>query len=41
MRDRIEIGYQAFVCDGGDCDELDDRLRRATGHAHDAEVPGL
>ena len=82
MRDRIEIGYQAFVSDGGeefgavrdvssdglvvyvenagdfyiafdavqavhsqkvvfDCDKLDDRLRRAIGHAHDAEVPGL
>ena len=24
-----------------DCDKLDDRLRRAIGHAHDAEVPGL
>jgi len=82
MRDRIEIGYQAFVSDGGeefgavrdvspdglvvyvenagdfyipfdaveavhsqkvvfDCGKLDDRLRRAIGHAHDAEVPGL
>jgi hypothetical protein len=79
---RIEIGYQAFVSDGGeefgairdvfsdglvvyvenagefrvplnavkavhsqkvvfDCGKLDDRLRRAIGHAHDAEVPGL
>ena len=82
MRERIEIGYQAFVSDGGeefgairevspnglvvyvenagdfsvsfdavkavhsrkvvfDCGKLDDRLRRAIGHAHDAEVPGL
>jgi len=24
-----------------DCDKLDRRLRRAIGHAHDAEVPGL
>jgi len=24
-----------------DCDKLDIRLRRAIGHAHDAEVPGL
>jgi len=24
-----------------DCDKLEDRLRRAIGHAHDAEVPGL
>jgi len=24
-----------------DCGKLDDRLRRAIGHAHDAEVPGL
>ena len=24
-----------------DCSKLDDRLRRAIGHAHDAEVPGL
>jgi hypothetical protein len=79
---RIEIGFQAFVSDGGeefgairdvfsdglvvyvenagefrvplyavkavhsqkvvfDCGKLDDRLRRAIGHAHDAEVPGL
>jgi hypothetical protein len=79
---RIEIGYQAFVSDGGEefgairdvtphalvvyvenagdfrvpldavkavhsrkvifeCSKLDDRLRRAIGHAHDAEVPGL
>jgi hypothetical protein len=80
MRDRIEIGYQAFVADGGeefgavreisrdgrtltvyvenagdffvpvdavlavhsqkvifDRDKLDDRLRDAIGHAHDAE----
>ena len=82
MGDPIEIGYQAFVSDGGeefgairevhpdsvvvyvenagdfrvplaavkavhsgkvvfDCDKLDDRFRRAIGHAHDAEVPGL
>jgi hypothetical protein len=82
MRERIEIGFQAFVSDGGegfgairdvspdglvvyvenggefripleavaavhsqkvvfDCRKLDDRLRRAIGHAHDAEVPGL
>jgi len=24
-----------------DCKKLDARLRRAIGHAHDAEVPGL
>lgn len=24
-----------------DCGKLEDRLRRAIGHAHDAEVPGL
>ena len=24
-----------------DCDKLDPALRRAIGHAHDAEVPGL
>ena len=82
MSNRIEIGYQAFVSDGGeefgavrrvskdgvvvyvenagdfhipldavsavhaqkvvfDCGKLDGRLRRAIGHAHDAEVPGL
>jgi hypothetical protein len=82
MQEQIEIGYQAFVSDGGeefgairevspeglvvyvenagdfrvpldavksvhfqkvvfDCDKLDHRLRRAIGHAHDAEVPGL
>jgi hypothetical protein len=82
MHGKIEIGYQAFVSDGGEefgavrevspdglvvyvenagdfrvpldaikavhfqkvvfeCDKLDDRLRRAIGHAHDAEVPGL
>jgi hypothetical protein len=82
MQERIEIGYQAFVSDGGeefgairdvspeglvvyvenagdfrvsldavkavhshkvvfDCGKLDDRLRRAIGHAHDAEVPGF
>jgi hypothetical protein len=82
MRTAIEIGYQAFVSDGGeefgairdvssddlvvyvenagdfrvslaavfsvhstkiifDCSKLGDRLRRAIGHAHDAEVPGL
>ena len=82
MADPIEIGFQAFVSDGGeefgavrdvyanelvvyvenagdftvprsavhavhahkvvfDCKKLDPRLRRAIGHAHDAEVPGL
>jgi hypothetical protein len=82
MPDKIEIGYQAFVSDGGeefgavrqvsrdglviyvenagdfevpldavasvhsqkvvlDCKKLDARLRRAIGHAHDAEAPGL
>lgn len=82
MRETIEIGFQAFVSDGGeefgairsvsrdgvvvyvenagefeipldavaavhsqkvvfDCRKLDDRLRQAIGHAHDAEVPGL
>lgn len=82
MRDRIEVGYQAFVSDGDaefgavrdvsrdeliiyvensgdfrvplsavkavhskkvifDCGKLDVSLRRAIGHAHDAEVPGL
>jgi hypothetical protein len=82
MRETIEIGYQAFVSDGGeefgairdispdglvvyvenagdfrvpldavtavhsqkvvfDCRKLDERLRKAIGHAHDGEVPGL
>jgi hypothetical protein len=82
MRERIEVGFQAFVSDGGeefgavrdvspdglvvyvenagefrvpldavkavhsqkvilDCRKLDPRLRRAIGHAHDSEVPGL
>jgi hypothetical protein len=82
MRERIGIGDQAFVSDGGevfgaireiaddgvvvyvenagdfrvpfeavqavhsqkvifDCNKLDDRLRQAIGHAHDAEAPGL
>jgi hypothetical protein len=85
MADRIEVGYQAFVSDGGeefgavrevspegrsevivyventgdfaisldavkavhsqkvvfDCAKLDPKLRRAIGHAHDAEEPGL
>ena len=82
MQHKIEVGYQAFVSDGGeefgairdvapesllvyvenagdfrvsldavkavhfrkvvfDCGKLDSRLRRAIGHAHDAEVPGL
>ena len=82
MRETIEVGYQAFVSDGGeefgairaispdglvvyvenagefrvpldavkevhsqkvifDCSKLDRRLRRAIGHAHDAEVPRL
>jgi hypothetical protein len=83
MREVIEIGYQAFVSDGGEefgavrevspngrpelviyvenagefvvplsavesvhsqkvilnCSKLDRRLRRAIGHAHDAEAP--
>jgi hypothetical protein len=78
--EEIEIGYQAFVSDGGEefgavrqvspelvvyvenagefvvphtaveavhsqkvilnCDKLDPELRRAIGHAHDAEEPG-
>ena len=82
MSKTIEVGYQAFVSDGGeefgairaisrngvvvyvenagdfevpleavqavhskkvifDCSKLDERIRRAIGHAHDAEVPGL
>jgi hypothetical protein len=82
MNEPIEVGYQAFVSDGGeefgavrevsrdglvvyvenagdfqipfeaveavhaqkvvlDCAKLDPDLRRAIGHAHDAEVPGL
>jgi hypothetical protein len=82
MRETIEVGYQAFVSDGGEefgairdvsprgvvvyvenagefrvpldavksvhaqkvifeCAKLDRRLRKAIGHAHDAEVPGL
>ncbi len=82
MREAIEVGYQAFVSDGGeefgairevgrdgvvvyvenggefrvpmdavtavhsqkvvfDCRKLDAHLRRAIGHAHDSEVPGL
>jgi hypothetical protein len=82
MRGQIEIGYTAFVSDGGeefgairgvspdevvvyvenagdfrvpigavlavhskkvifDCNKLDHHIRRAIGHAHDAEVPGF
>jgi hypothetical protein len=85
MRQDIQVGYQAFISDGGEefgavrqvaphgepglviyvenagdffvpleavaavhsqkvifeCGKLDDRLRRAIGHAHDAEKPGL
>jgi hypothetical protein len=85
MRDKIEVGYQAFISDGGEefgairqvspngepglvvyvenagdflvpldavaevhsqkvifeCSKLDRRLRRAIGHAHDAEKPGF
>jgi len=85
MPDRIEVGFQAFVSDGGqefgavrqvspngepalviyvenagdflvpldavaavhsqkvifECGKLEPRLRRAIGHAHDAEKPGL
>jgi hypothetical protein len=82
MSEKIEVGYQAFVSDGGeefgavrqvssrdvvvyvenagdfrisrdavravhaqkvvfDCGKLDHELRRAIGHAHDAEEPGL
>ena len=85
MRQNIEVGYQAFVSDGGEefgavrqvrpngeeaivvyvenagdflvsldavasvhdqkvvleCGKLDARLRRAIGHAHDAEKPGF
>jgi len=81
MRQQIEVGYQAFVSDGGeefgairevrpdavvvyvenagdfrvpidavqavhsqkvvfDCGRLDPLLRKAIGHAHDAEEPG-
>ena len=85
MQEKIEVGFQAFVSDGGeefgavrevspngeqallvyvenagdflipldavaavhsqkvifDCRKLEPRLRRAIGHAHDAEKPGL
>ena len=85
MSQNIEVGYQAFVSDGGEefgavrqvrpngepvlvvyvenagdfqvpldavasvhdqkvvleCGQLDARLRRAIGHAHDAEEPGF
>jgi len=85
MPDRIEVGFQAFVSDGGqefgavrqvspngepalviyvenagdffvpldavaavhsqkvifECGKLEPRLRRAIGHAHDAEKPGF
>ncbi len=54
MREKIEVGYQTFVSDGGEefkavhsqkvifeCKKLDHRLRRAIGHAHDSEMPGL
>jgi hypothetical protein len=82
MAEKIQVGFQAFVSDGGeefgavrdvyadelvvyvenagdftiprsaihavhahkvvfDCRTPDPRLRRAIGHAHDAEVPGL
>ena len=82
MAEKIEVGYQAFVSDGGEefgavrrvapheivvyvenagdftipisaveavhsqkvilnCKKLEPRLRKAIGHAHDAEKPGL
>jgi hypothetical protein len=85
MKEKIEVGFQTFVSDGGeefgairevapggrpevviyvenageftvpidavqsvhsekvifDCSKLDIRLRRAIGHAHDAEKPGF
>ena len=85
MREKIEVGFQAFISDGGEefgavravapggrselviyvenagdfpvpldamesvhsgkvifnCARLDHRLRRAIGHAHDAEKPGF
>ena len=85
MKDKIEVGFQTFLSDGGeefgairavapagrsevviyvenageftvpidavesvhsgkvifDCSKLDVNLRRAIGHAHDAEKPGL
>jgi hypothetical protein len=82
MKEKIEVGFQAFTADGGeefgavrdvtgktlvvyvenagdftvpldavhavhahkvvfDCKKLEPRLRKAIGHAHDAEVPGL
>jgi hypothetical protein len=85
MQEKIEVGFQAFVSDGGEefgavrtvapggraelviyvenageftvpidavesvhsekvvfnCSKLDVRLRRAIGHAHDAEKPGF
>ena len=85
MRENIEVGFQAFISDGGEefgavravapggrsevviyvenagdfavpldaiesvhsgkvifnCAKLDQRLRRAIGHAHDAEKPGF
>jgi hypothetical protein len=85
MKEKIEVGFQTFVSDGGDefgavravapggrselviyvenagdfavpldaiesvhsgkvifnCAKLDHRLRRAIGHAHDAEKPGF
>jgi hypothetical protein len=85
MKEKIEVGFQTFVSDGGeefgavrsvapagrselivyvenageftvpidaveavhsgkvifDCSKLDVRLRRAIGHAHDAEKPGF
>jgi hypothetical protein len=85
MQEKIEIGYQVFVSDGGEevgavrevspngrpeivvyvenagdfsvplsaveavhsqkvilsCSKLEQRLRKAIGHAHDAEVPHL
>jgi hypothetical protein len=85
MRENIEVGFQAFISDGGEefgavravapdgrpelvvyvenagdfavpldaidsvhsgkvifnCAKLDHRLRRAIGHAHDAEKPGF
>jgi hypothetical protein len=85
MKEKIEVGYQAFLSDGGEefgavravapagrsevviyvenageftvpidaveavhsgkvifaCSKLDVKLRRAIGHAHDAEKPGF
>ena len=44
MQEAIEVGYQVEAVHSQEviltCSKLDRRLRRAIGHAHDAEEPG-